>query len=120
MSEMINREIGCAGHARRNARDQADRDPLWTGEVPGTPAGGADEGQLDGARATDHPGGGEAAERAGADRRVQALPGGRADGMDPTPSELDGGGRAGAVGSDAGPEPGHPVDERAGRGAGVA
>ena len=72
MSERIPHERGWAGDARRDAGDQADRDPLPTCEVPGAPAGGADEGQLDGARATDRVEGGEAAERAGTDRWLQA------------------------------------------------
>src|SRR6516164_6018011 len=120
MSERIPHERGWAGDARRDAGDQADRDPLPTCEVPGAPAGGADEGQLDGARATDRVEGGEAAERAGTDRWLQASSGGRGDGMDATAGELDGGRRAGTVGGDAGPEPGHPLDERPGRGAGAA
>src|SRR3990172_369749 len=101
MGEMTNREIGCAGDTGRDVRDSADRHELRTGEVPRAPAGRADEGKLDGAWATDGAGGGEAAERVGADRRVQAAPGGRADGMDHPAGDVDGGGRAGPVGGDA-------------------
>src|SRR5919109_2901139 len=93
---------------------------LRAGEVSGAAAGRADESQVDGTRAADGAGGREAAERAGADRRVQAATGGRADGMDDAPGDADGGRRAGAVGSDAGVEPGDALDERAGGGAGAA
>src|SRR6266496_164981 len=116
----MDREKRRAGDTGGAAGDIADRQELRTGEVPRAAAGRADESKLDGARATDSAGGGEAAERAGADRRVQATPGGRADGMGHTPGDVDGCGRAGAVGSDAGPEPGDPLDERTGGGAGAA
>src|SRR6266496_1832025 len=64
----MDREKRRAGDTGGAAGDIADRQELRTGEVPRAAAGRADESKLDGARATDSAGGGEAAERAGAAR----------------------------------------------------
>src|SRR5919108_79569 len=107
---MIKQETGSASNPGRDAGDIADRYELRTGEMPRAAAGGADESKLDGPRAANGASGREAAGPAGADRRLQAPPGGRADGVGHAEGDIDRRGRAGAVGGDAGPEPGDPLD----------